>query len=336
MRRRAAVTFRGTSTPPPPVQTPNPLAGKQFWVDPGNDSADYAASIRTSDPSRAAIIDKIALNAVVPWWYPTQSNAQTYISSRMDTIIADNAFPIFVLYQIPYRDVGAGLSGGGLSSRANYDQMIDGVAAGINNRECAIILEPDAVAEVDHLGQVQGTTARSDRVAMLSRAITVLTAAGAYVYLDGGNPGFPTGTGNSVQSFGSDPADVAALLDECGLAGARGFSLNVSNFYDNSQIRSYGNSIVTALNTRGLSNKKYIIDTSRNGNGRGDTWCNPAGRALGVRPTASTSTLNCDAYLWIKTPGRSDGDADYCGAGAPPAGTYWPDYAYELASNAAW
>ena len=36
-------------------------------------------------------------------------------------------------------------------------------------------------------------------------------------------------------------------------------------------------------------------------------WCNPPGAGAGLRPTASTGVPLVDAYLWIKTPGESDG-----------------------------
>ncbi len=76
----------------------------------------------------------------------------------------------------------------------------------------------------------------------------------------------------------------------------------------------------------------FILDTSRNGQGPLDTsvyanppynqalatvqtltngrWCNPPGRGLGLRPTANTGTPLLDAYLWVKTPGQSDGMCD--------------------------
>ena len=73
----------------------------------------------------------------------------------------------------------------------------------------------------------------------------------------------------------------------------------------------------------------FVIDTSRNGRGpldattfaaapydqpasviaglNGGAWCNPPGAGAGLRPTASTGVPLVDAYLWIKTPGQSDG-----------------------------
>jgi endoglucanase len=39
-------------------------------------------------------------------------------------------------------------------------------------------------------------------------------------------------------------------------------------------------------------------------------WCNPPGSGLGLRPTANTGAPLLDAYLWVKTPGQSDGQCD--------------------------
>ena len=79
----------------------------------------------------------------------------------------------------------------------------------------------------------------------------------------------------------------------------------------------------------------FVIDTSRNGQGPLDasiyanapynqpasvvqiltngSWCNPPARGLGTHPTASTGVSLLDAYLWVKTPGESDGTCDAAG-----------------------
>ncbi|MBO0833540.1 MAG: glycoside hydrolase family 6 protein [Actinobacteria bacterium] len=79
----------------------------------------------------------------------------------------------------------------------------------------------------------------------------------------------------------------------------------------------------------------FVIDTSRNGNGpnnmqafasapfnqppsvisalAGGNWCNPPGSGLGLHPTADTGVPLLDAYLWVKTPGESDGQCDAAG-----------------------
>ncbi|HWG13836.1 MAG TPA: glycoside hydrolase family 6 protein [Streptosporangiaceae bacterium] len=79
----------------------------------------------------------------------------------------------------------------------------------------------------------------------------------------------------------------------------------------------------------------FVIDTSRNGDGpdsmqqyasapydqpagvistlAAGNWCNPPDAGLGLRPTARTGVPLLDAYLWVKTPGQSDGQCDSAG-----------------------
>jgi endoglucanase len=79
----------------------------------------------------------------------------------------------------------------------------------------------------------------------------------------------------------------------------------------------------------------FVIDTSRNGDGpnsmqqyanapynqpasdiatlAGGNWCNPPASGLGLKPTSSTGVPLLDAYLWVKTPGQSDGQCDAAG-----------------------
>jgi endoglucanase len=100
--------------------------------------------------------------------------------------------------------------------------------------------------------------------------------------------------------------------------------------------------------------KHFVIDTSRNGQGRwippadlppGDPqeWCNPPARGLGKRPTANTGLTLLDAYLWMKIPGESDGQCyrwtdgpldPIRGMQDPPAGQWFSETALELAQNA--
>ncbi|MGE5131401.1 MAG: glycoside hydrolase family 6 protein [Gemmatimonadota bacterium] len=51
-----------------------------------------------------------------------------------------------------------------------------------------------------------------------------------------------------------------------------------------------------------------VISTLAGGN-----WCNSPGAGLGPRPAASPGPPLLDAYLWVKTPGQSDGQCDAAG-----------------------
>ena len=103
----------------------------------------------------------------------------------------------------------------------------------------------------------------------------------------------------------------------------------------------------------------YVLDTSRNGKGPWtpaastnypdpQTWCNPPGSGLGARPQADPAPTTyplLDAYLWVKTPGQSDGqcnrgitgsttDPEWGGIVDPAAGDWFPQQALQLAQNA--
>jgi endoglucanase len=86
----------------------------------------------------------------------------------------------------------------------------------------------------------------------------------------------------------------------------------------------------------------FLVDTSRNGQGWWNPpsgvysdpqdWCNPPGRGLGARPTANTGNPLVDAFLWVKTPGESDGA---CTRGAP-AGSADPEWHQVDPAAGAW
>ena len=128
----------------------------------------------------------------------------------------------------------------------------------------------------------------------------------------------------------------------------------------------------------------FVIDTGRNGRGpldvvpyaaapynqpaavlsglNGGNWCNPPGAGVGLRPTTTTGDPLADAYLWVKTPGGSDGSCDIAGGARawdyvaydpwgvvgdaedhfdplwgvvdPAAGAWFPEQAVQLARNA--
>ena len=221
---------------------------------------------------------------------------------------AQGALVTVAVYDIPYRDCGL-YSRGGAGGADDYRRWILDLSRGIRGRPLAIVLEPDALPGADCLP----ARLRDERYALIREASDVLSKAGAFVYIDAGH------------SAWKSPQDMATRLTQGGIPSAAGFSLNVSNFQLVSATTAYGDRL-SAL----VGGKHYIIDTSRNG--RGTTqWCNPRGQALGPMPSAQTGHALTDAFLWVKVPGQSDGTCN----GGPNAGTWWPDYALELARGAA-
>lgn len=303
------------TTTTPPSGPAHALEGASLYLDPYSNAAREAATLRSSDPARAALFDKVAGQSQADWvgdWIPTAELASN-VDARIDAIAAAGAVPVLVAYAIPLRDCGS-YSAGGIATPDGYREWVRELARGIGGRRAAVILEPDALGLISCLTAVQ----QDDRLALLADAVTTLTAGGASVYLDAGHSAWVPGE------------TMASRLTAAGVAGARGFSLNVSNFQPTANEIAYGATLAERL-----GGKAFVIDTSRNGLGPYDgaeSWCNPPGRALGERPSTSTGVAGLDALLWVKRPGESDGTC----RGGPSAGTWWPDYAAGLAGRAAY
>jgi endoglucanase len=288
----------------------SPLTGMKWYVDPDSDAAVQEAAWQSSDPAAADEIAPLATQPTADWFGGWNANITTAVSTRVQAAASAGSVAQLVAYDIPERDCG-GYSSGGAASPSAYEGWISGFAAGIGTHPAIVILEPDALAGLDCLSAGDQAT----RLSLLRYAVSVLTSrAGVHVYLDAGHSGWQT------------PKVMARRLQEAGIAQAQGFSLNVSNFDATSSEIAYGTGVSALVN-----GKHFVIDTSRNGNGSDAQWCNPSGRALGMDPTAATGDALVDAFLWIKTPGESDGT---CGGG-PAAGTWWAFYALELAQSAA-
>lgn len=292
-------------------------AGAPFWVNPDSTAARQVSAWRKQGRERdAELLERIAEQPVAEWIGPDDPEGQA--RGFTEAAGAAGRTAVLVVYDIPHRDCGQ-YSKGGASDGDSYRAWLDKVAAGIGERSAMVILEPDALPHV-----ADGCTPaeyHEERYALLRYAVdTLKSLPRTKVYLDAGNVGWVR-----------DPEGMAEPLKRAGVAGADGFSLNISNFYTTSANAAYGRRL-SAL----VGGKHFVIDTSRNGRGplagaQAEAWCNPPGRGLGTPPTTDTGDELIDAYLWIKRPGDSDGPCK----GGPKAGVWWPDYALGLARNAA-
>jgi endoglucanase len=286
----------------------NPFAGMPLYVNPG--SAAMRAAQAANPPS--AELTAIA-NTPQAYWIVPGGSAGT-VGKYVGDAAAAGALPVLAIYGIPHRDCGS-FAAGGMGSGAEYRGWIDGIAAGVGGARTAIVLEPDALAMADCLSG----DARQERYDLIRYAVDTLSRnPGTAVYVDAGH----------YRWHSAD--DMAARLNQVDIGRARGFSLNIANFWTTEDEIGYGEAI------SGLTGgAHYVVDTSRNGVGPAPdsalSWCNPSGRALGTPPTAATAGAHADAYLWIKRPGESDGT---CDKGDPAAGTFVSQYAIDLARKA--
>ena len=265
------------------------LAGP-FYADPDTNASRQANKYEKQGRPEAARLMRSMAAVPQALWFTGGSPKQVRkdVDRTVDAATRAQAIPVLVAYNVPGRDCG-GYSAGGAK---DYARWIDGFADGIHGRRAVVVLEPDALASgCVRLEHIRRAVKRLDRLPDTA------------LYVDAGHSRW-------------QPART--MKRRLKKVGARAAALNVSNFRATDEVIAYGTKL-------GIH---FVIDTSRNGRGpKGTQWCNPPGRALGALPTTETGNPLVDAFLWIKTPGESDGE---CRDG-PPAGHWWPRYALGLA-----
>ncbi|MBO0846024.1 MAG: glycoside hydrolase family 6 protein [Nocardioides sp.] len=158
--------------------------------------------------------------------------------------------------------------------------------------------------------------------------------------------------------FGTNPAEGGWRLGHFDYCASQYYPADPNDFSTwGLTDQWYADNVTHAANPPASSDDltHFVIDTSRNGQGPWtppagaypdpQDWCNPPGRGLGARPTTATGDPLDDAYLWVKTPGESDGQ---CSRGLtsnggvdpewgivdPAAGDWFPHQALQLAQLA--
>jgi endoglucanase len=354
------------------------------------------------DHHHAHLINRMASTAQAVWLEQGSPEAvQKQVHRETSRANGLDEVPVFVAYNIPFRDC-AQFSAGGATSVEEYQAWLEGVAAGIADSPAVVILEPDSLGIIPWFpnewsgeyewcqpGEADPDAAASDRLAMLNWAVDTLNQLpNARVYLDG------------THSSWLGVAEMSSRLTQGGITNAAGFFLNASNYRSTEDSEIYGRWVSSCLalvqniswwnplwcpgqyvevepgvyapdysqahvdevdaayqdlltnNTPEplVPSTPFVIDTSRNGQGAwtppadasGDPqdWCNPPNRGLGERPTTDTGVPLVDAFLWIKTPGESDGQCNRWdppgspdpvrGYMDPAAGEWFPEQALEL------
>ena len=288
----------------------NVFSGARLYVNPASPARRQAEAWRRSRPADAALMERIASQPLAEWVGGWNGNIGMYVSNAVERIAGTNSLPVFVAYNIPGRDCGQ-FSSGGARGGDSYRRWIRDFANGLGRRRAVVILEPDALAGMTCLKPDR----QRERMDLIHDAVRALKQKGASVYIDAGNPGWVPA------------AEMARRLNGSGIAEADGFALNIAHFFGTPANIAYGTEI-----SKRVGGKHFIIDTSRNGQNvtAAGNWCNPIGQKVGHVPATRTGHHLVDAFLWVKTPGESDGTC----SGGPPAGRWWAEYALGLAGGA--
>ena len=281
-----------------------------FYVDPNTNPAVWARA-HGGDGRAARIQSDIASKPMARWFGNWNADITSAVSSYVGAAAAANKLPVLVAYNIPGRDCGSH-SGGGAGTPDAYRAWISAFVSGLGSRPAIVLIEPDALAQLDCM---PSDWDRQNRLDLLRYTTEQLRdrAPNTWAYMDGGN----------ARWIAADT--MAQRLQSAGVSNIRGFVVNISNFYPTAESATYGNAVSSALSSRYGYTRPFAVDTSRNGNGSNGEWCNPGGRKLG---TPSQTGGGAELLLWVKTPGDSDGQ---CGSSpGTAAGQFDPELAWRL------
>src|ERR1700735_4106759 len=199
----------------------NPLAGMPFYVNPTSAAMRAAQHADPPSPELTAVA-----NTPQAYWIVPGSSASTVAKYTGDAAAA-GALPVFTVYGIPHRDCGS-FAAGGMGSGDAYRGWIENIASQIGASRAAVIVEPDALAMADCLSGDQ----RQERYDLIHYAVDSLSRNPATaVYVDGGHIRWHS------------PEDMADRLNKAGVGHARGFSLNIANFFTTEDEIGYGEAI---------------------------------------------------------------------------------------------
>lgn len=305
----------------PPTELGTPLGDVSLFVDP--DSLAMQALHDAEEGDRvddAKTLSRIARAPQAVWLGDWTADPYAFTDKYLTKANSSGNTGILVVAGLPAVFAPECIPNPLVHSEEKYRRRTREIQAAIGDRSAILVLEPLAFTTVSseltanyHTGEVL-----SSRIAALRDALLVYRQSpNLRLYLDGGQPALRS------------PAEAAEILTTAGIEHAHGFSLNTSAFRLTSECLDYGRELSSIL-----GGAHFVIDTSRNGVGPyleaqnvEQTWCNPPGRKLGARPTTDTGEPLCDAFLWLKRPGESDGECN----GGPRAGVWWDDHALSLA-----
>lgn len=237
----------------------------------------------------------------------TPAQAMREVRATVRQAAAKKTIPVLVAYNIPFRDC-AQFSAGGATSVEEYEDWIDGFAAGLGDSDAIVILEPDGLGIIPWYKQFKGlpseavdyewcqpgeadeATAADERFEMLNYAVSILKAAdpNVSVYLDG------------THSAWLGSGDAAHRLAQAGIEDADGFFLNVSNYRYTDHLVKYGTWISKCI--------WFSTDPGSWGNGHFD-WC--ASQYYPADPNDFSTWVqtdqwyidNVESQTWVPYPG---------------------------------
>ncbi|THX68053.1 glycoside hydrolase [Aureobasidium pullulans] len=327
-----AATANPRACPNPVILPDNAFKTRQLYATPYY-AAKVAASVKNiADPDlarRAAMIGDVGTFM----WIDQKAVIPT-IDAMIKGVPCTHIIGL-VIYDLPGRDCGGDASGGEYETgeldryKAEYIDPLREIFLANPNTAIALAIEPDslpnAITSLIHPRCAASVQEYKDGIAY---ALKQFDLPNVVQYIDAGN-------GNWL---GWDPnvAPAAKVIADVWKAAGKpksckGIVTNVSNWNAWSMVPGEFENFKDAQYNKAQDEKRYIhllgeqlaangmpnhaiVDTSRNGRvglrTYGGNWCNVKGAGFGIRPTSETDDDLCDAFVWVKVGGESDGGSD--------------------------
>ncbi|KAK6004282.1 hypothetical protein QM012_009132 [Aureobasidium pullulans] len=325
-------TASAKACPNPVVLPDNAFKGRQLYATPYY-AAKVAASVKNiADPDlarKAAMIGDVGTFM----WIDQKAVIPT-IDAMIKGVPCTHIIGL-VIYDLPGRDCGGDASGGEYETgeleryKTEYIDPLREIFLANPNTAIALAIEPDslpnAITSLIHPRCAASVQEYKDGIAY---ALKQFDLPNVVQYIDAGN-------GNWL---GWDPnvAPAAKVIADVWKAAGKpksckGIVTNVSNWNAWSMVPGEFEHFKDAQYNKAQDEKRYIhilgeqlaangmpnhaiVDTSRNGRvglrTYGGNWCNVKGAGFGIRPTSETDDDLCDAFVWVKVGGESDGGSD--------------------------
>src|SRR4051794_539833 len=137
---------------------PASASGTRFYTPPPNEGA-VRQIVQLARSGQTGLAKKIAQMVATPQavWETEGAGAELTRPVRTDVRRASltRSVPVFVAYNLPFRDCGA-YSAGGATSVAEYKAWIDAFAAGIGSHRALVMLEPDGLGIIPWHTDING------------------------------------------------------------------------------------------------------------------------------------------------------------------------------------
>lgn len=297
----AAIACAGSEPASLPERN-SPPGQTTFFVDTDTDYFEDLGLISTSNPEASEDLESLRAKAVPMWIGGRWELEDDRMRSVLERSRKNGTIPMFVLYNIPDRDLGS-FSGGGAEDDEAYLAWISDVSHMIADQSALVILEPDALGHVPDMGPEEA----ENRLKLIAEALDILSAnANTATYLD---------VGNATWLQPEVAADLIGQVGRYADVKVSGVALNVANYISEGDTRDYAEQLEQELGRKLF----VLIDNSRNGGSVGDgAWCNPEGQRLGQVDNTFSSDEHIET-VYVKIPGDSDGQ---CGLSDAAAGEF--------------